>query len=90
MTRAQLAAAQPASTADVLTLTEAAERLGGRRNVAIQWLRDRRLVRDIPGLGDRVVWGDVLDEIRLRAEQADDPEPPRATLPRAGIKPRRR
>lgn len=78
------------SAADVLTPTEAAERLGGRRSVAVEWLEDRELVRDVPGLGRRVVWGDVLDEIRLAGDRPPEQPAPRARLARAGITPRRR
>lgn len=76
--------------AGILSLDEAAELLGGRRETARAWLRERGLVRDVPGLGKRVLWGDVLDEIRLTTGPgATPPEPPRARLPRKAIRPRR-
>ena len=83
-------ALRPWSRDDLLTVTEAAERIGGRRQDAVAWLRARRLVRTV---GDRevVIWGDVLDEIRASAfaspSVAVGSRVPRAVVPaRRGVK----
>ena len=75
--------------AAVLSPSEAVEALGGRAATAREWLQARGLIRDIPGLGRRVVWGDVLDEIRLDAARDPEAQPVRGRLPRAVLRPRR-
>ncbi len=50
---------RPWSHADVLTMTECALRLGGRREDVERWLRRAGLVA-VLDWGERVVWGSVL------------------------------
>jgi hypothetical protein len=83
-------ALRPLAGGEVLTFAEAVEQLGGRRETARAWLRDHDLVRPHGRLGERVVWSEVLDQLRLSAPNEPEDEPPRARLPRAGIAPRRR
>ncbi len=83
------AAPAPALTAaTVLSVTDAARALPFRAVVARAWLRDRDLVRDVPGLGRVVVWGDVLEALRL-ATEAPPPPPPAPRLATKQIEPRR-
>ena len=74
--------------AGVTSLEEAAERLPVRTGDARAWIRDRGLVRDVPGLGRVVRWADVLDEIRQAGEAPAPAPPPRAKLARKPIRPR--
>lgn len=83
--------------AAVLSPSRAAELLPVREADGIRWLRERELVRRVPGLGEVVVWGEVLDLIRggagptleriadSRAEGRRQARGPGATLPRAGL-----
>lgn len=66
----------------VLSMSEAARLLPVRSSDGARWLRSRGLVRDVPGLGELVVWGDVVAAI-----QADEVTPPKATK-RRGTLPR--
>lgn len=49
---------------DVLTVTEAVAALRVRQATGRMWLRDRGLVVQVAGQ-ERVVWGDVIAELRL-------------------------
>lgn len=60
--------------AAVLTLSSAAELLPWRESEAIAWLRRRGLVR-VVGLGEVVIWGDVLEEIKTEAAELAQPKP---------------
>ncbi len=66
----------------VLTLTEAAEALRVRRSAGLAWLRDRGLIVRV-GDAERVVWGDVLDELHRGQPRArvDRPGRRRVDLP---------
>lgn len=71
--------------AAVLSVTAAAALIPVRSSEAARWLRERGLVRDVKGLGEVVVWGDVVAAI-----QADEVRPPkptsrRHTLPRESL-----
>ena len=71
--------------AAVLTPTKAAELLPVREADALRWLRARGLVRRVPGLGEVVVWGDVVAAIRAGELVAVATAPLTATLPRARL-----
>lgn len=81
----------------VLTVAEACRQLGGRGGKVRRWLVANGLVRDVPGLGRRVSWREVLAAIEGRAAAppaAEAPErrvvesrPPQ--LPRVKVTPRR-
>lgn len=49
--------------AAILRPTNAAEMLPVRKEDGLRWLRERGLIRSIAGLGDVVVWGDVVAAI---------------------------
>ena len=66
--------------AAVLSPSRAAELLPVRESEALRWLRDHDLVRTVPGLGEVVVWGDVVAAIQTPAAPA---EPRRGRLPRS-------
>lgn len=73
--------------AAVFSEAEAVRCLPVREATAREWLRDRGLVQDVPGLGRVVVWADVLEAIR----QGGGPREPETTrppsrLPRAGLR----
>jgi hypothetical protein len=68
--------------AAVLSPTRAAELLPGRETDAQRWLRDRGLVRHVDGLGEVVVWGDVLAAITAPSAAPVAAEP--ANGPRVG------
>lgn len=51
-------------SAAVLSPTRAAELLPCRETEALRWLRDQGLVRRVDGLGELVVWGDVVAAIQ--------------------------
>lgn len=53
-------ARRPLSEASLLTVAEAVRELGGRECETRRWLSDQGLVRDVPGLGRRVSWRQVL------------------------------
>lgn len=67
--------------AAVLSPTRAAELLPAREAVALAWLRARGLVREVRGLGEVVIWGDVVAAI-MRGEGPEETAPPprRATV----------
>lgn len=73
--------------AAVLSPSKAAELLPVRDADGVRWLREHGLVRHIAGLGEVVVWGDVLDLIRAGGAVAS--ERPRSQRPggyeRAGL-----
>lgn len=74
--------------AAVLSPTRAAELLPIRVSDGLRWLRERQLVRDVPGLGEVVVWADVLGAIvEGGAPREAPPTPPgrRGTLRRGRI-----
>jgi hypothetical protein len=75
----------PASREDVLTITQAAQRLGMRREEARAWLLAHDLVRLVAG-EERVIWGDVLDALR---GTPDRPRTPVSGIPRAKLNKRR-
>jgi hypothetical protein len=69
--------------AAVFSPSRAAELLGGREAEVLEWLRVRRLIRKIPGLDREVViWGEVLEAIRMPDLDQPAPERPRGSLPR--------
>jgi hypothetical protein len=68
---------RPWSEADMLTLSEAANRMSGSRVDVEGWLRQLGLVVVLPW-GERVVWGAVLRAI----DPASRPAPPAAPAPR--------
>lgn len=85
---AEVTALRPCSEADLLTVSEAVERIGGRAADVRAWLRSAGLVRtqEIGGrTAERVLWRDVL------TAWATPPEPVRrgVGLPRADLGPRR-
>lgn len=77
---------RPLSPADLLTPAEAVREVGGRASVTRAWLEDRGLIRDVPALGRRVIWGDVLEAIRRAGEPAPPPPGPPSRLRRAGLR----
>lgn len=66
----------------VLTVQLAAELLPWRDTKARQWLDERGLVHEVRGYGRVVIWGEVLDELRLAPTAAvpvpTEPPPPSA------------
>jgi len=72
------------SPASVLTITAAVEQLGGRAQNVRKWLRSRGLVIQT-AIGERVIWGRVLEELESRPPD----ETERPALRRAGVRPRR-
>lgn len=74
--------------AAVLSPTRAAELLPVRESDALRWLRERGLVRAVAGLGDVVVWGDVVEAIRAGVGPTEQDLPvasPRERLRRGSI-----
>jgi hypothetical protein len=69
--------------ATLLTPTDAVREIGGRRTSVQAWLEAQGLIHDVPGLGKRVIWGEVLEAIRTPAEHK--PGPP-SRLSRAGLR----
>ena len=69
LTRLQL------GNAAILRPSRAAEMLPGRKGDGLRWLRAHGLIRSIAGLGDVVVWGDVVAAILA----GDEPQPPPVT-----------
>ena len=66
-------------SAAVLSPSKAAELLPFRDEGALRWLRAHDLVRTVPGLGEVVIWGEVVATIqRGAAEQEELVEAPRA------------
>lgn len=64
----------------ILSITDAAALLPGRRSDNIAWLRTHGLVRRRPGTDrEEVRWGDVYD--CYEAESTAPPPPAPATLP---------
>jgi len=62
--------------AAVLSPSHAAELLPWREGVAMAWLREQGLILTLP-LGEVVVWGDVIERLRV----ASTPEPPKRRPP---------
>lgn len=62
--------------AAVLSVTDAAELLPARTEAARTWLRERGLIRTIPGIGEVVVWADVLAALQNAAEARLIEDPP--------------
>ena len=50
--------------ASILKPTVAAELLPVRESTGMEWLRSRSLIRRVAGLGEVVIWGDVIKAIR--------------------------
>lgn len=90
MSKTRSEARRALSPASVLSVAEAVRELGGRQATVKAWLRRQGLVSVAPGLGERVIWGDVLDRIRDGEGPQEEPPRPAATLRRAGLGQRRR
>jgi len=56
--------------ASILKPTTAAELLPVRESAGMEWLRGKSLIRRVSGLGEVVIWGDVVKAIR---EEGDAP-----------------
>lgn len=70
----------------VLSISEVVELLPFRDDNVRTWLREQRLVRNNPKLGEYVLWADVLDALRV-GDGPQDPEPrPPSGYPRAGLR----
>lgn len=67
--------------AAVFTVSEAANLLHGNDAVNRSWLRDHGLVATGPNGGELVVWGDVLEALRLAAGKR---RPPRSAPDSSG------
>ena len=69
--------------AAVLSPAKAAELLPFRESDALRWMRENGLVRQIPGLGEAVIWGEVVAAI----QGPPSPPPPsrRGRLPRSSL-----
>ncbi len=71
--------------AAVLSVTEAARLLPWRDAEARAWLREKGLVRAVPGKRPVVLWSEVLDALR-GDEEGERVVRRTATLPRAGLR----
>ena len=60
---------------ELLTESQAAARIGGRRALTVEWLRGLGIARRHPTGGRCYRWAEVLAAIPLEQE----PEPPKAT-----------
>lgn len=76
---------RPSLLYPLLSVSAAVRALGGRSSVVRAWLVEQKLVRDVPGLGKRVSWREVLERVEAEAN-APVPEPRRpGTLPRVKL-----
>lgn len=76
--------ARPQLPYPLLTVAAAVRAIGGRSSVVRAWLTEQGLVRDVPGLGRRVSWREVLDRVESGGGPRED-RPVRGRLPRVRL-----
>jgi len=69
----------------LLTVPDAVRAIGGRATVVRQWLEDQGLVKDVPGLGKRVSWREVLERVEAGGSPVETPARASGKLPRVRL-----